>query len=78
LGPKIASSVSQILVLSFLPNTCIVLFDYTNFDSIWVWSVPESHHEAGNRLDETLGIQGESAGFVGNLLENGPEDNKVS
>jgi integrase len=38
--------------------------------------LPESHHEAGNRLDETLGIKGESTGFVRRMLEDSPRNEK--
>ncbi len=38
--------------------------------------LPEAHHEAGNRLDETLGIKGHSGDSVRKMLENSPSDKK--
>lgn len=38
--------------------------------------LPESHLEAGMRLDETLGMKEENGGFVRKVLENGPSDKK--
>ncbi|MFQ5736773.1 MAG: site-specific integrase [Thermodesulfobacteriota bacterium] len=38
--------------------------------------LPETHHEAGLRLDETLAIKGHSDNFVRKVLENDPSANK--
>ncbi|MEE8575094.1 MAG: site-specific integrase [Thermodesulfobacteriota bacterium] len=38
--------------------------------------LPETHHEAGKRLDETLDFEGENGDFVRRMLENGSESTK--